>query len=332
LARDLSMTSATAARAPVAVGDSWIHPVKRTAAFRLLDRFGLGLPVGRTVRLFIHDPPACFRAISREAFAKPVAGQSVAVFALPKSGSTMTELVLRTLGLIDLQRSLLARTSSIDARIPGADQLKRIFRFVRPREQSFAKTHIAWHPTIGRAIADLGLSGVVQIRDLRDVLVSRYLHVMSDPRHRHHDMLRHLSPSEGLKRSFFGEQPMHGDDPLPYLARWTTSWMATAELPMLKYEDYLERPAEFLRSIGTVAGKEAVDIERIERALHEDRQCARQRPLSMRIKRRAGGLSTFRRGESGGWRKLFDRAAIDLVKEHGNDALVASGYETDDRW
>jgi hypothetical protein len=37
-------------------------------------------------------------------------------------------------------------------------------------------------------------------------------------------------------------------------------------------------------------------------------------------------------GESGCWRTVLDQEGIDLVKRFANRALVAGGYERDDRW
>lgn len=303
------------------------HPI-----FQWLDERGLALPLGRAARAIMSHPIGGLRALGHEALASPIEGRLVALFALPKSGSTMSELALRTMGLVDLQHSAWARTCSADWNSPAPEQLRRIFRFARPRRQSFAKTHLAWDPTIRAAILELEIVGAVQIRDIRDVLVSRYHHVMSDPSHRHHAMLRHLSPSEGLKRSFFGESPLQGDDPLPYLAQWVVSWTSAAALPVLRYEDYLANPGEFLRSLRSLAGRDEVDTGLLQRAIRDDREFAESKDLSTRLRHRALNLSTFRKGEQGGWRQLFDREAIDLVKEHGNDALVAGGYERDDRW
>ena len=300
--------------------------------FPWLDERGLALPLGRAARAITHNPIGGLRMLAHEAFANPIGGRSVVLFALPKSGSTMSELAFRTMGLVDLQHSLWARTCSADWNSPAPEQLSRIFRFVSPRRQGFAKTHIAWHPTIRAAMMDLGIVGAVQIRDIRDVLVSRYHHVMSDPSHRHHAMLRDLSPSEGLRRSFFGERPLQGDDPLPYLAQWVVSWTAAAELPVLRYEDYLTNDCEFLRSLRSLAGRDEVDTELLQRAIRNDRERAAKAKLATRLRNRALNFSTFRQGERGGWRQIFDQEAIDLVKRHANHALLASGYESDDRW
>jgi len=300
--------------------------------FQWLDECGLARPLGRAARTIMRNPIGGLRTLTHEAFANPIEGRSVVLFALPKSGSTMSELALRTMGLVDLQHSLWARTCSADWNSPAHTQLRRIFRFVSPRRKGFAKTHIAWHPTIRAAMMDLAITGAVQIRDIRDVLVSRYHNVMSDPSHRHHAMLRDLSPSEGLRRSFFGERPLQGDDPLPYLAQWVGSWTAAAELPVLRYEDYLANEGVFLRSLRSLVGRDEVDIGLLQRAIRDDRERAAAVELTTRLRNRALNFSTFRQGERGGWRHLFDQEAIDLVKEHGNGALVAGGYESDDRW
>ena len=308
------------------------HPARRSVAFKALDSIGIDLPLGRFAMLARSSPRGAVSQLLYELRAPRIPGRSVVIFALPKSGSTLTELVFRTLGYTGIQHAVGCRSRTCGADTPADKRLQHMFGWVREGHPAFAKTHLPFHPALKAAMERRRLGGIVQIRDIRDALISRYHHVMADRRHRHHAMLRDLPEIEGIKRSFFGERPGAGDDPITYFSAWIADWISASEFPVVKYEELCHDEESFLRALLEAAGRDVQDLSRLRSVLAADRELAASQTLDARLRGRGKGFSTFRKGEAGGWRQTLDQEAIDLVKRHANHALVASGYESDDRW
>jgi len=308
------------------------HPLRRSMVFNALDSIGIALPVARFAMMARSSPRGAVSQLVSELRAPRIPGRSVVVFALPKSGSTLTELVFRTLGYTDMQHAVGCRSRTCSADTPADERLQRTFGWVREGRPAFSKTHLPFDPALKAAMERRRLVGVVQIRDIRDALISRYRHVMADHRHRHHAILRDLPEIEGIKRSFFGARPGAGDDPITYFSAWVADWIAASEFPVVKYEQLCHDEESFLRALLEAAGLDMQDLPRLRSAPATDRERAASQTLDARLTVRGKGLSTFRKGEAGGWRQTLDQEAIDLIKRFANRALVAGGYERDDRW
>lgn len=308
------------------------HPIRRSWSFRLLDRWGLALPVSRLARLAIQSPLSAFSQVVAELKPTRVQGQSIVVFALPKSGSTLTELILRTFGYIDLMHSVSYRTACFTTDAPASKQLQYVFGWVSAGRPAFAKLHSPFSPCVRGAMTARDLRGFVQIRDIRDALISRYYHIMSDPRHRHHAMLRNLPEIDGIKRSFFGERPGTGDDAIEYFSRWILDWVTPGHFQIIRYEEIRQDLDRFLRRLAETLGRKSHEVASAASAVATDQQRASTQRLSARLRSHGKEFSTFRRGQPGAWREILDKEAIEIVKRHANAALVAAGYERNDRW
>jgi len=315
------------------MGRSYLHDrVRESWPFRYLDDRGLALPMSRFVRLAIRSPLEAVSQLVSEHRSQHSRGRPIVVFALPKSGSTLTELVLRTNGYIDLMHSVRFRTATATIGSSASEQVQRLFRWTPPGRAAFAKVHSPFDPDFRGALAAREACGVIQVRDIRDALVSRYHHIMASPRHRHHAMLRGLSEAEGIKRSFFGAQPGSGDDAVSYFSAWIVDWVSSGHFPVLRYEDFVLDLNSSIDRLIAAMGQPPEDRERLLHAVEADRQRGSRTTLQARLGGRGRTFSTFRRGVIGSWREIFDQETIDLVKQHANRALVVAGYERDDQW
>jgi hypothetical protein len=284
------------------------------------------------VRLAIRSPAEAVSQLVSEHRSPPTNGRPIVVFALPKSGSTLTELALRTIGYVDLMHSVRFRTTTVTTDSSASEQLQRLFGWMPQGRAAFAKVHFPFDPDFRGALAAWGACGAIQARDIRDALVSRYHHIMASPRHRHHAMLRGLSEAQGIKRSFFGEQPGSGDDAISYFSAWIVDWVSSGYFPVLRYENFVLDPSSAVDRLIAVTGQTPVDREKLLCTIEAERQRGSRTTLQARLCARGRSVSTFRRGKIGSWREIFDQEAIELVKQHANRALVVAGYERDDRW
>jgi hypothetical protein len=306
--------------------------IRKSSVLRSLDAMGMATPLARLALLACSSPAAAMRQYVAERRQLHSQGRPFLVFALPKSGSTLTEFLLRELGYVDVIHSVCCRRMICRDDAAPAEQARCLFRWVGRGQPAFAKTHLRPDRDLNQELIARGIGGLVQIRDIRDALISRYHHVRSDPRHRHHAMLRGLPEIEGIKRSFFGTHPGQGDDPIRYFSAWIVDWMSTNRYPVVRYEQLIRLDEAVLAALREVTGRDSVQVDRLRSAMHGSRGGARTLPLEARLRSKGAGFSTFRNGTEGEWRRVLDREAIDLIKRHAQDALIAAGYEKDSHW
>jgi hypothetical protein len=306
--------------------------MRKSSVLRSLDAMGMATPLARLTLSACSSPAAAMRRCVAERRQLRSQGRPLLVFALPKSGSTLTELLLRELGYVDVNHSVCCRRMICRDDAAPTEHARCLFHWVRRDQPAFAKTHLRPDRDLDRELVARGIGGLVQIRDIRDALISRYHHVRADPRHRHHAMLRGLPEIEGIKRSFFGAQPGQGDDPIEYFSAWIVDWMSTNRYPVVRYEQLIRFDEAVLATLREVTGWDSVQVDRLRSAMHGDRESARRLPLEARLRSNAAKFSTFRGGTPGDWRRILDREAIDLIKLHAQDALAAAGYEKDSHW
>lgn len=164
----------------------------------------------------------------------------------------------------------------------------------------------------------------VVIRDLRDTLVSAYfsLRVSHDPLHpemmRSRAILNDLGREEALLQMI-----RHWCSPIAAIQQ---SWVGTAEI--VKYEDLLERDEELLERVLIQQCALPVSLDRF-------RQVVRANRFEARSGRKRGDEnvgSHERKGVAGDWRNHFTDKIAREFKHHYGELLVATGYESDDRW
>lgn len=166
----------------------------------------------------------------------------------------------------------------------------------------------------------------VVIRDLRDTLVSSYFSLKVSHSALHSEMDRCRNTLTGLSV----------EDGMIWLCKWwlaraagvQRSWAAAGE-PLIKYEDLL-----------------AGDLDILERVLIRDcglrvsRVNLRAAVLTNRFEARTRGrrrgtedpTQHERKGVAGDWRNYFTDKLARHFKDLYGELLVATGYETDDRW
>jgi lipopolysaccharide transport system ATP-binding protein len=166
----------------------------------------------------------------------------------------------------------------------------------------------------------------VVIRDLRDTLISLYYSVkVSHPAiveelNEQRAMLGRMTLEEGLMFMM--------DETLPKSSRIQQSWVASGE-PLIRYEDLLERDVEIL---------EDVLIDRC--GMQVTRERLREVIVANRFANITGGRARGqeevaaheRKGIAGDWRNHFTPRVKDAFKARFGELLIASGYESDDRW
>ena len=165
---------------------------------------------------------------------------------------------------------------------------------------------------------------VVVYRDLRDVVVSRYFHVLAETAHRHHEQYHSSSPEEGLRHSI----ELVAEEYCEWIRGWRAICAADPDRYLeLRYEDLRADPAGRLGQTLAHWGISlpAAQLEEMVTAV-----AARTKfGLDERSFRR-GNLA--RKGIVGDWRNQFTPEHDQLFVERAGDLLVELGYENDTAW
>jgi hypothetical protein len=178
----------------------------------------------------------------------------VFIIGLPKSGTTMVEQILRSLGYIDQSSSPLRIFDNRNLKNPH-DISENMFKKVPKKKLSFLKLHTHFSEDNLNTIEKYNPKVIITLRDLKDVLISRFNHIISDPNHRHYYNLTNLEYNEGFKKSLLmknsKDTPVR---PLDYFYFWIKDWKKEIEkrnldFLVLNYENYNLNKKKYIKSI-----------------------------------------------------------------------------------
>jgi lipopolysaccharide transport system ATP-binding protein len=165
----------------------------------------------------------------------------------------------------------------------------------------------------------------VVIRDLRDTLVSAYFSIKnSHEMSQAHDLqmrahLHEVNLDAGLMFLM--------DEVLDDIATLQQSWLGGPD-DIIKYEDMLTRDEEILKRVLLDHCELPVEAARFREVVVANR-------FESRAGRKRGtedAQSHERKGIAGDWRNYFSDAIVNTFKSRYGELLVATGYESNDRW
>ncbi|MAT86115.1 MAG: hypothetical protein CMA25_04055 [Euryarchaeota archaeon] len=245
---------------------------------------------------------------------------------LPKSGTTLIEQILDNLLYIRIDRSFLRKFPKKD-NISPTNINDYIYSFPK-KKFSYVKTHLKYDQNILKKFINERFKVIVVLRDIRDVMISRYFHVMSDNKNWQHDVIKTLSFEEGFIKSLHtitekynkkrSEATGFQKNPLVSYYYWIKNWKQIKESENLKkvwYEDYIKNPHKFIKEILDFTEFNHFDEKEIEKKLNFIRQRDKKIPLIKQLNRPGQNVSTFRSGKAGEWKSLFNER---IEKEFNN--------------
>ncbi|MCP4378239.1 MAG: sulfotransferase domain-containing protein, partial [bacterium] len=145
---------------------------------------------------------------------------------LPKSGTTWLEqLLANTRGWVQLNKSCLRSFPGSVQLLHEHDADERMLTCAPKNKLSFLKLHLNPYPRNFSILDKLGIKTVVLIRDLRDMLISRYHHVVSQQSHWDHKRLMSIPESSRLLESMKGVRPADAISVIDYYDSWVSGWM-----------------------------------------------------------------------------------------------------------
>ena len=239
------------------------------------------------------------------------------IAALPKSGSTWLENMLgmvpgyKNRPIYDPSRSNIFH-----------DVTPILFDLLPTYAYSVVKLHTKYKYDNFKTIIDKVNKFVVLYRDLRDMCVSRYYHVLYEEDHRHHELYNKLSREDALLHCVNIINIEYSD--------WVKDWHAIAcqnpdKILEVKYEELNRNPSDTMKQVIAF-----FDIRYDENIIN--RMSETQLKSSVDLKRMLKGGDTKRKGIVGDWKNHFDEKHKDYFKQIAGDLLIDLGYEDNKSW
>ena len=284
----------------------------------ILNRFTYGSRLflqspARWAKEFLHDIQS-----DRESKSYNSPHKIVFCAGLPKSGSTMVENIFDNLPYVRVNRTMLRSFS-----IGNLDHIHGIsewmFRNLPKNKYSFLKTHTHFTEDYFNILLRYNVRVIVSIRDLRDMMISRYYHILSQRDHWQHQDVEGLSLKEGFLNSLVGMSPSN-DVPIEYYYNWIVGWKEaslTKDIYLCNYEQYIDKPLEYIDGILDWIEFSSFSSTLIEENLDSIRSAVKMLDLNSRIQKKGRKSTTFRKGIAGGYVDFFDEE----IKEKFSDLL-----------
>lgn len=262
---------------------------------------------------------------------------------LPKSGTTWLEqLIGEVPGYVQLNKSLLRnfRGSELLSHPHGVNHT--MLSSAPTKRYSYLKLHTHFTPEYVHILTEFNIRPIVLIRDLRDVMISRYHHIMLEPTNWMYDSIKDLKFEEGFTKSLHGIipypiNPTVNETALDYYRYWVKGWLEYIRSNPEKA--ILIRHEEMKNDLHQVLDKILrfyeiyFDSQTIDQII--EKQIERYKPrksLSENLKQAGRQKTTFRRGQIGEWKECFNERHKDILKKEAGDVLILSGYENDLDW
>ena len=285
-------------------------------------------PIKYIFKFFLYSPKLLFKKINRD-FKKDLYSKKlkkkfhiVWCAGLPKSGTTLIENILEELPMIQANNSLFRIFDNRNLNNIHAISGQMFEKF--PKDKlTFLKTHTYYSEDSINLANKYRTKIIISMRDIRDVMISRYFHAMSDKTFFQHNLIKNLDFKEGfiisLKEEYKGTEWEAGINgkfkkPIEYYYKWILDWQNYAKnntsCLVLWFEEFVENPKNYIKKIIDYLEFDHMDVDKIYIKLQADRKMLQSRSLKENLNHFES--KTFRKGVSGEWKKILDN---DILKK-----------------
>lgn len=242
---------------------------------------------------------------------------------LPKSGTTWLETQLARVPGYNLRPIHDPRGVALNHDVEDEN-----FDCLPRRCYSLLKLHTRYSEENFRVICRHVPKFAVTIRDLRDMCMSNYFHILSERTHPSHALYTQLSREDGLMHRI----DVTGQEYVPWVRDWLKCARTYSErVFLLKYEDLNNDPYRAFQAVF-----EFFELPGDQRLLSELERSKLSTEKDLRQELHGGGgrrtRSTARKGIVGDWRNHFGAAHKARFKQVAGELLIEAGYERDLDW
>tara|TARA_B100002052_G_scaffold10727_1_gene8824 strand:- start:587 stop:1483 length:897 start_codon:yes stop_codon:yes gene_type:complete len=242
---------------------------------------------------------------------------------LPKSGTTMIEDILDELPYVKFDSSLLRNFDNRNLNHPHGIS-NEMFLNIPKKKYTYLKTHTHYSDFYEKIANENNAKIIISIRDIRDMLISRYYHLKNDKNHPMSQIISNLNFEEGFFKSITLPIKDNNKDALSFYSEWIFKWLEVAEKKkylVLRYEDYVKDEEKYINKILIYLElQNQFDKKKINNVLQKNRK--KFTNFEKNINKKGFFQKTFRSGKIGEWKFLF----TDKINDH-IDKKLNSNYK-----
>ena len=139
--------------------------------------------------------------------------KNILCIGIPKSGTTLTEQILNLVGYIPLDKSPFYVWDNRNLNHPHDISLRMIKNF-DDQKPNYLKLHTHYSEEKLECSQKKRLSIIFSFRSLKDIMISRYIHILNDKDHRLYNSIKNLNLIEGFKKSMIDKNEKYDDIPI----------------------------------------------------------------------------------------------------------------------
>lgn len=176
----------------------------------------------------------------------------VFIIGLPKSGTTLIENILSAIGYVDMKFSPL-RIYQSDKKNHPHDISQNLFKHIPKKKLSYLKLHTRYNENNFKIIKKVNPKIIFSFRNLKDVMISRYCHILSDKSHRQHKAIKDLDLISSFQKSLTSPNELNNNmRPVDEFSSWIKNWkkkQRSMNNLNLNYEEYKKNKIEYISKI-----------------------------------------------------------------------------------
>jgi len=248
---------------------------------------------------------------------------------LPKSGTTLIEEIFDNLPYVrqNISFNRIFYTGKLDHVHGVSDEM---FKH-SPRDRfTFLKTHSHYEKKYEEIAVKNNLRIIISLRDLRDMLISRYYHILADNNHWLHNKIKDLNFTDGFIMTLKVKATPGAPEPLNYYYFWVLNWLKVSReknFLVLWYEDYKNDPIKYIDRILSYTNFENFSAADIEKNIIVNKK--KDISLKKNLKIYGRERKTFRKGKVGEWKDLFNKKIIDYFNSNIPGSMEKIQYKND---
>ena len=285
------------------------------------------LNIKKTIKYLLKNPlqllKNSFSDFKKDKTKKKLIYNKIWCIGLPKSGTTLIENILEELPYVEMFTSIFRRWENTNPQyIFDLNVPEKLFKDMPDEKNTYFKTHTRYSELTQNIIKNYDIKIILSLRDLRDMMISRYYHILSDKSHWQHLLIKDLSFNKGFKISLTEKKKEHENNPLEYYYNWIKNWTEYSKIEkgilVLHYEDYIIDKQDYINKILNYLKIDKKEFN-FDKFLNIKEKGSNN--LSKNLLNYGRNKSTFRLGEADQWKKLFDDEMITFFNQNLPDKL-----------
>tara|TARA_Y100000816_G_C25993205_1_gene518823 strand:- start:48 stop:920 length:873 start_codon:yes stop_codon:yes gene_type:complete len=176
----------------------------------------------------------------------------VLIIGVQKSGTTLIEWILSEMGYVNQVTSPLRILHDKNLNYVH-DLSSEMLSYVPEKKFTFLKRHSEATPENLKIIENTNFKIILSVRDLKQVMISRYLHIISDKNFPQYYEFKNLGYIEGFRLSLI-KNHIKGEVPILIFKNWLNNWQSlVAEKKLnyliLNYDDFKNKEIKYIKKM-----------------------------------------------------------------------------------